>query len=230
MPLRRAFLLGAATIVSVAALVAVVTVLSGSFGDTEGKIFSTLATTFVAGSMLFAGLACLGRGFSPVIGWTGVALAVVGFFLWSAQIWVGFESDGAWRLLGILTAWSLAVLIMTTTRLLISSPVLVHRLYPATCAGAAVTALGASILLIREQGDGWQFFAVLLILTLLGETLAPILERYSAAQERPAERLLGALGGVEVVAVPSRGQRAVHLGGTTVELAADESVIVRVPA
>ena len=130
MPLKRAFLLGAATIVSVAALVAVATVLDGSFGETEGKIFSTLATTFVAGSMLIAGLACLGRRVSPVIAAAGIGLSVVGFLLWSAQIWGGYHSDGYWRLLGILTAWSLAILIMTTTRLMISRPALVNRLYP----------------------------------------------------------------------------------------------------
>jgi hypothetical protein len=227
MPLRRAFLLGAATIVSVAALVAVVTVLNGSFGETEGKIFATLATTFVAGSMLIAGLACLGRGTSAVIAATGIGLSILGFLLWSAQIWGGYNGDGYWRLLGILTAWSLALLIMTTTRLLISSPSLVNRLYPLTCAGAALTALGASVGLIRQHGDGWQLFAVLLILTLLGETLAPILERYAAAQDRPAERVLGVLGNVEVLAVPSRGSRAVRIGGRAVELAPDESIVVR---
>jgi len=42
MSLRRVFLLGAAALASVAALVAIVTVLTGSFGDTEGKIFATL--------------------------------------------------------------------------------------------------------------------------------------------------------------------------------------------
>lgn len=57
MSLRRAFLLGAAALASVAALVAIVTVVSGDFGETEGKIFATLATTFAAGSALVAGLA-----------------------------------------------------------------------------------------------------------------------------------------------------------------------------
>ena len=59
MPLRRIFLLGAATIVSVAALVAIGAILNGDFGDTEGKIFATLATAFVAGSAAVAGIACL---------------------------------------------------------------------------------------------------------------------------------------------------------------------------
>ena len=59
MSLRRVFLLGAVAVISVAALVAIVTVLNGHFGETEGKIFATLATTFAAGSAVIAGLALL---------------------------------------------------------------------------------------------------------------------------------------------------------------------------
>lgn len=227
MPLRRAFLLGAATIVSVAALVAIVTILEGSFGETEGKIFSTLATTFVAGSMLIAGLACLSRRVSRPLGEVGIVFAALGFVLWSAQIWGGYHSNGYWKLLGVLTAWAVAVLVVTTTRLMISTPLLVTRLYPLTSAAAAGAALVATIMILREHGDGWQLFAVLLIATLLGETLAPILERYSATQERPEERVLGQLGGVEVLAVRRSGPRVVQIEETTVELAADESVVVR---
>jgi peptidoglycan/LPS O-acetylase OafA/YrhL len=102
-PLRRVFLLGAATIVSVAALIAVVTILNGSFGDTEGKIFATLATTFVAGSMLIAGLALLARRVSRPLGEVGVVFAALGFVLWSAQIWGGYHSNGYWKLIGVLT-------------------------------------------------------------------------------------------------------------------------------
>ena len=79
---------------------------------------------------------------------------------------------------------------------MISSPLLVRRLYPLTAAAAAAAALTATIMVLREQGDGWQLFAVLLIATLLGETLAPILDRYSASQERPQTRVLGDVGGV----------------------------------
>jgi hypothetical protein len=60
MPLRRVFLLGAAALASVAALVAIVAVVNGDFGETEGKIFATLAATFVAGSTAIAGVALLG--------------------------------------------------------------------------------------------------------------------------------------------------------------------------
>src|SRR4051794_8439455 len=101
MSLRRIFLLGAAALVSFAALVAIGTILDGSFGDTEGKIFATIATTFVAGSTVIAGLACLGETRSRALGAAGVVLACAGFVLWCAQIWGGYSSDGYWKLIGV---------------------------------------------------------------------------------------------------------------------------------
>jgi hypothetical protein len=225
--LRRVFLLGAAALASVAALVAIVTVVSGDFGETEGKIFATIGTTFAAGSALVAGLALLGRRESSLLGYTGIGLALTGFVLWSAQIWGEFAGDGYWKFVGVLTAWSLAVLIVTTNRLMLSSPSLVRVLYPATGGAAGGAALVATVMILRENGDGWQLLAVLLILALLAEVLAPILERYGGSRERPPERLLGVLGGVEVVAVNGGNARLVQVGDASARLDAGESVVVR---
>lgn len=227
MPLRRIFLLGAAGLVSLAALVAIGTIFSGDFGETEGKIFATIATTFVAGCTVIAGLACLARDSSRTLGVAGVVLACAGFALWTAQVWGEFESDGYWKLVGLVTAWALALLVVTTNRLMTSSPRLLRTVYPATTAAAFGAALVASAMLLREQGDGWQLFAVLLILALLGEALAPILERYAAAEDRPAERLLGVVAGAEVVAVHGSPQ-AVRVGERLEPLRHGESVVVRV--
>ena len=227
MSLRRVFLLGAAALASVAAVVAIVTVVSGDFGETEGKIFATLATTFAAGSALVAGLALLGRRESPLLGYAGIGLALTGFVLWSAQIWGEFAGDGYWKLVGVLTAWSLAVLIVTTNRLMLSSPSLVRVLYPATGAAAGGAALVVTVMILRENGDGWQLFAVLLILALLAEVLAPILERFGGSRERPAERLLGVVGGAEVFAVNGGDARLVQVGNASARLDAGESIVVR---
>jgi hypothetical protein len=201
-------------------------VLAGSFGETEGKIFATLATTFVAGSLVLSGLACLAGHRSRALGIAGVLLACGGFVLWTAQIWGGYDSDGYWKAIGLVTSWALAVLIATTTRLMTSSPRLLRSLYPATAGAAGGAALVASVMLLRENGDGWQLFAVLLILALLGEALTPILERYAASDGAPAERLLGVVAGAEVVAV--RGERGkVRVGDHPEPLRTGESVVVR---
>ena len=226
MPLRRIFLLGAATLASVAALVAIAAVLNGDFGDTEGKIFATLAATFVAGSTAIAGVALLARGVSRPLGLAGLVLATGGYVLWAEQIWAQHDSDGYWKLLTIVLAWTLAVLVATTSRLMSNAPRVVHTLYPATAAVAALAALTITVMVLRGDGDGWQLFAVLLILAILGEILTPILDRYAAAADTPGERLLGTIGGASVFAVRGR-PRTVQVGQAAITLRDDEGIVVR---
>ncbi|HSC72819.1 MAG TPA: hypothetical protein VLB89_01550 [Gaiellaceae bacterium] len=228
MSLRRIFLLGAATLVCIAALVAIAAIVNGDFGDTEGKIFATLATAFVAGAAAIAGIACLERSVSRPFGILGVTLALLGFVLWTDQIWQEHDSGGYWKLLGLILTWTLVVLVVTTTRLMTRSPQLVRTLYPATATAAAGAGLTMSVMVLRSNGDGWQLFAVLLILALLGETLTPILERFvtTPASEQPSERVLGEIAGAVVVAV--RGSdRSVRVGDRDVPLADDERIVIR---
>ena len=63
-----------------------------------------------------------------------------------------------------------------------------HAASRPTAGAAAGAALVASVMILRENGDGWQLFAVLLILALLGEALTPILERYAVSDDAPTER------------------------------------------
>jgi hypothetical protein len=224
--LRRIFLLGAAALASVAALVAIAAVLNGDFGETEGKIFATLAATFVAGSLATAGLALLARGVLRPLGLLGVVLAVGGYVVWAEQIWAEHDSDRYWDFLLILLAFALATLAATTNRLLMSTPQLVRTLFPATSTAATLAAAVAVTMLLRDNGDGWQLIAVLLILTVLGEILAPVLDRYLGAREPDGERTLATLAGVSVVAVRGHG-RTVRIGETEHVLAADEGIVVR---
>ena len=113
-----------------------------------------------------------------------------------------------------------------TNRLLLHSPRLVRTLYPATAATAALAALTVTVMILRDNGDGWQLFAIFVILACLGEILAPILDRYAASDETPAERLLGTLGGVSILAV--RGEPgAVRIGDDEIPLREGERVVVR---
>jgi hypothetical protein len=228
--LRRIFLLGAATLVSVAALVAIAAIVNGDFGDTEGKIFATLATAFVAGSTAIAGIACLERSVSRPFGWLGIVLAAGGVLLWTDQIWQEHDSDRYWKLLGLILIWTLVVLVVTTARLMTRAPQLLRTLYPATAVAAVAAGLTVSAMVVRENGDGWQLFAVLLILALLGETLTPIVQRFMTAPSggAPTERVLGEIGGALVVAVNGRrGERSIRLGDREIPLADDERIVIR---
>jgi hypothetical protein len=230
MSLRRIFLLGAATIVSIAALVAIAAIVNGDFGDTEGKIFATLATAFVAGSTAIAGIACLERGVSQPFAVLGLLLATFGFLLWADEIWEQHHSSGYWKLLGLLLTWTLAMLIVTTTRLMTRSQRVERSLFRATTVAAVGAGLAVSSMILRENGDGWQLFAVLLVLALLGETLTPIVERYAvaASDQGPSERVLGTIGGAVVVAVQGGpAGRSIRLGDREIPLADDEQIVVR---
>lgn len=223
MQLRKVYLKGAAALAAVAALLAIATVLHGDFGETEGKIFATIAATFVAGSAAIAGIACLAQG-SRWLGHAGVVLATGGFLLWVEEIWAGHDSGAYWKVLGLVLVWTLATLVGTTSTLMARTQ---RRLHLATISCAAAAAVVVSIMILGENGDLWQLFAVLLILTLLGEILIPIMERASAADAQPAERELGTLGGVSVIAVRVAGKRVVRIGDDEAPLAADESVLLR---
>jgi hypothetical protein len=229
--LRRIFLLGAAAIASLAALVAISAILSGDFGDTEGKIFATLGAAFVAGSSAIAGIACLERGVSRPIGIAGVVLAVGGFILWAEQIWAEHQSDAYWKLLGLVLIWTVATAMVMTTRLMTRSPHLVRTLFPVTAAATVAAAVVVTVMVLREEGDGWQLFAVLLILAVLGEILTPIVERYAATpvdDAAPAERLLGVSHGVKVVAVRTGSpRRVVYLGDRELPFEDGEAIVVR---
>jgi hypothetical protein len=221
--LRNVYLKGAAALAAVAALLAIATVLKGDFGETEGKIFATIAATFVAGSCVMAGIACLAHG-SRLLGRAGIALAAGGFLLWVEQIWANHDSEAYWKVLGLFLIWTLVTLVGTTSALMTRTR---RGLHLATLACAAAAGVVASAMVIGSSGDLWQLFAVLLILTLLGEILTPILERSGAPAERPVERELGSFGDVSVVAVRQAGKRFVRIGDRETPLAPDESVVLR---
>jgi hypothetical protein len=228
--LRRIFLLGAATIVSFAALVAIVAIVNGEFGETEGRIFSTLAAAFVAGSTAIAGMACLERGVSRPLGVLGVILSAGGFILWAEQIWNQHDSEAYWKVLGVIVIWTVAILIVTTTRLMTRSPELLRTLFLATVVATSGAALVVTRMVLSETGDGWQLFAVLLVLAALGEILTPILQRFVVirADDATSERVLGQVAGAVVVAVrASGGSRSIQLADREVPFREDETIVVR---
>jgi hypothetical protein len=62
MSIRRLFWLGAAVLFTIAALVAIAAVLSGSFGTTQEHILETCGIAFLCGAATLAGLAAVDRG------------------------------------------------------------------------------------------------------------------------------------------------------------------------
>jgi hypothetical protein len=228
MRIRRLFWLGAATLFSIAALVAIAAVLGGDFGDTQARILATCGIAFVCGGATLAGLACLDRGVIREAAWATVVIGIASFAAWTGAAWQEDAGKGYWKLAGVLGIWTLTGLIVTTLRLIASSPRLLGTVVPATWGAVGVAALLSTEMVLGEDGGPWQLVLVLLILTGLGYALTPVLQRLWADSEAPAaaERLLGTLGNIEVFAVRGEG-RSVTIGSSRTRLASSEGIVLR---
>jgi hypothetical protein len=214
--LRRLFWQGAAATLVLGALLAISAVLGAGGGDTTWKALATLGVGFVCGSTALASLACLERGVAQPVALGSLSVATATFLLWSEQIWAEHDSEGYWQLLGMLGTWTLAGAVATGVRLVARSPRTLRGLYPATVAAAAVASLTASVMILRENGDGWQLLAILAVLAALGSLLTPVVERLAApepvavAQSRP--RTIARTWGLELVAARGAGDARIVVG------------------
>lgn len=231
MSVRRLFWLGAAVLFSIAALVAMAAVLGGSFGDTQARTFETCGIAFVCGAAALTGLACHDRGVIRPAAWAAIALGVASFLAWTGGVWTDTSHNAYWKLAGVLGVWMLVALVVTTLRLLASSPRVLTALVPATWGAAVLTGLVATEMILAEDGGPWQLVVVLVILTALGYALTPALQRFWSAGEAPEKseasaRLLGSLGDIEFFAV--RGDaRSVTIGSTRARLDSGEGIVLR---
>jgi MFS family permease len=214
--LRRIFWRGAATILVIAALVALAAVVKGNFSDTDGRILGTLAVLLYTGGALLSGLALVERGRGRWLGATLAAASPVALALMLLWVWSWVDEDGDehhWRL-----AWSgvlvlLAGLLAATAMLLARQRTLERLAYGAGVLGALAVAL--SLVAIWQHDPGASLAKALgafWILAVLAWSLVPVLRRWSPADEQGhTERVLATLGDVELVA--SRGS----VDGVTVE-------------
>lgn len=227
MSIRRLFWLGAAILFSIAALVAIIAVVGAGFGDTEGRILATCGLAFVCGSVTLAGVACRDRGTVLPAAWAAIALGVVAFATWTGGVWAHASGHGYWKTAGVVGAWLLAALVVTTSRLVASSPRVLQTVVPATWVAVTVAAALGCAMILGQTHRPWKFELVLVILTMLGYSLIPVLQRFWAGADTSApERLLGTLGDIDVFAVRGGG-RSVTIGSTTAKLASNEGIVLR---
>ena len=227
MSIRRLFWLGAAILSSIAALIAIVAVVSGSFGETEGRILATCGIAFACGSVALAGVACLDRELVRPAAWAAIVLGVASFGIWTGGLWTERVGTAYLRTGGIVSVWLVPALIVTTSRLVASSPRLLRTVVPATSVAATVAATLGSVMILGKTGRPWKFELVLVILTALGYALIPALQRFWASAETAvSERLLGTLGNIDVFAVRGAG-RSVTIGSTSAKLASSEGIVLR---
>jgi hypothetical protein len=220
--LARTFWLGAAALLVAAALVAIVALLRGELTNTDAHILLTLGALFVTGAVALAGLALVDSDRYAAVGWTATALAPVEFATLSYWIWSGSDGDDTLSKLGTTTLLLLAGQIAIVSQLLLLTG---RRLLPLVIATDVLVAaaVGGTITAIWTEPDNttWaKILAAAWILAALGWFLLPVLQRYTAAGAGTADRVLGELDGVELVATRSHD-------GTEVRLARGERLLLR---
>jgi hypothetical protein len=220
--LVRTFWLGAAALLVVAALVAIVALLRGELTDTDAHILLTLGALFATGACAIAGLALVDSQRYAVIGWAAAALAPAELAVLAYWIWSNSEGDDATSRLGTTALLLLVGQIAIVTQLLLLSNRRLLGLVVATGVLVAVAVGGTITALWTEPDDTFwaKLLAALWILAALGWFLLPVLQRFMAAGSPTADRVLGELDGVELVATRSHD-------GIDVRLARGERLLLR---
>jgi hypothetical protein len=175
---RQIFLLGAAALATVAALGAVVAVFTGHFEALATIFVLALAAPFALVDVDFAPFVPTGAAGRLLLGF---ALAACGSLIWAEQIQP--DANAYWKFLAVLLAFAIATLAVTTNRSLLRTPKLVRTVFPATAVAAYGAAAILTAMIVADDAGPWKLLTVLVILAVLGEVLAPILESYVAAGE-----------------------------------------------
>lgn len=222
--LVRTFWLGAASLLVVAALVAIVALLRGELTNTDAHILLALGALFVTGASALAGLALADSGRYPTVGWVAAALAPVEFAILTYWIWSGSEGDDTITKVGTTALLMVVGQIAIVTQLLLLSS---RRLLPLVIATDVLVtaAVGGTIVAIWTEPDETGYAKVLAatwILAALGWFLLPVLQRLTAAGERPGDRVLGELDGIELLAT-----RAARGDAIDVRLRRGERLLLR---
>jgi hypothetical protein len=213
--LRRLFWRGAATLLVIAALVALAAVIGGDFDETDGEILATLGLVLLAGGVALAGLGLHEQGKAAPVSIAILVTAPIAFLLLVTDIWRGFEGDDMGR-------WAGTAIVVLVASGVIGSSLLMHRSAAFTWlvwgeAAALAAAVAITLLLIwaDNSGDGAAKLAVACwILAILGWVLIPVLQRSSppAAAPRVGEQILATLADVDLVITsdPQQGDLVVR--------------------
>lgn len=186
--ITRAVLRLVAGSLCVAALAAVVAIVSGDFSDGDWKVIGSSVLVALASSTGGAGVGLRLRGTSAAVtlGTVVAAASVTAFALVNYGIWVGVDDDVFWRAAGVVAIVALdgahACFVLARRRATDPAPVKL-----ATGVAALTAAISGTFGILAVTGladDGpWQLLAVVLVIQLLATALAPLLRRM--AGERP---------------------------------------------
>ena len=187
---RRILLLGVAGLLCAAALLAIVILVLGRFGDIESHIMGTTLLLAGYGIVSLPGAILLDQGRRRTLAEGAIGLAAAAAALAVTSLWGFSDTEAVGKAVG--TATILAVAAAQTAALVArqkaGDPPAVARLFAASC-GTAALAAGAAVTLLWAQPSGAVYarlLGALVVLDLLLVALQPIAAAlHSGPKHRP---------------------------------------------
>ncbi|HEX6953090.1 MAG TPA: hypothetical protein VF124_09860 [Gaiellaceae bacterium] len=178
---KRVLLFTVAVLLSVSAVLAIAVLLIGRFGSTEGRILGSTALLGGFGLVALPGVVLLDKERARWLALAGVGSAALASVLALVAIWSPSSSDTFGRTVGsaAVVAVAFSQLTALTARRATGDPASVRRLFAASCATAALTAILA-VTFIWSNPHGTlapRALGALVVLDLLLVALQPILAR-----------------------------------------------------
>jgi hypothetical protein len=189
---RRLFLGTVVVSLVLTAGIAIITLLVGDFGETELRILLTTVSISFFSLLALPGSILIEQERRQGLGFTSVALAVLGFLLSLNMIWIQWDDagEGSWKshLVATIVAIATTQAAGVELRRRDADPVWVRRIAAASHVAAAVSALLASIAVLDEiDDDGFlRALGAIVIANVLLVALQPVLRRMGASA--PAAR------------------------------------------
>ena len=201
---KRGLLVAAVLSLAATAALAILILLFGDFGSTEGRILGTTAAISFFSLLALPGGILLEHRRAQALGVASIALAAGAFVLVLAWIWTSGNSETLARLAGAATAFAAAATQVAglTARSRDTDPSSVRFAY-AGASGLALVLASMTTFAIYEEVDSEGFYRVLAALAVLDVFLVvlqpflPRRRRASSWRERPSRST-----------TPSRASRA----------------------
>jgi len=188
---RKGSLYSFIVFLSISALLAITSVLSGKFGEFEIKVLITTSVIAVASICSLCCSAYSSRRQNSLPGIAGVSLAGVSAAMLILGVWTEMHSDGYWKTTAILSVFAVAF-----AHLLALLAVRLRPTHSWLQIGTAITifslAAFISYLILGEFNDegAFKLVAVLAILAALETLVIPILGRLAKAKPNQAKQTL----------------------------------------
>jgi hypothetical protein len=177
---RRLLWWGVGVSLTALAITAIVAVVAGDFGDTFWRTIGTIVILFSAGSAALAGLELIDRGQFRPVAWIVLLTAPAEAVTLLIATWKQSISTTYANGLVMCTLFLLAGLVLTTLRLIVrlDRPAVIVLFVSEVIVTTALVALAVPLIWIADVPDAaLRALLVLVVLTLLGYVLTPVVQR-----------------------------------------------------